>query len=156
MHLLSSILVFIAFLTGCSSTEPEVEKQTKVTFSLFSDSSSNPNSEGVSSPVEIKVFELEDDSMLLSSDYHQMESDYEEALKSNYVKSYDYVLTPSQFKFVDMIEVDKRTNYIGVIAHFSEPEVADWKKAVKIQNRNQLYHLFIYFRDYEIILKRVE
>lgn len=54
----------------------------------------NPNNNGDASPVELKVFELEDDSMFMSASYDQLLDDYKKALKSNYVDDYDYVLLP--------------------------------------------------------------
>lgn len=72
------------------------------------------------------------------------------------LKNYDYVLTPGQFKFVNAFEVDEETNYIGVMAHFAEPELSEWKKAVKVINKGREYHLLMLFKDYDVKLDRVE
>lgn len=157
MKYIVSMLCIFVFLSGCSSDPSEaVPEPTEITLSMFSNDSSNPNPDGVASPVEIQVFELEDDSMLLSSDYYQIRTDFKKALKSNFVKSYDYVLTPGQFKFVSHFKVNERTNYIGVVAHFSDSENSDWKKTIRIKNKDNLYHILVYFRDYEVILKKVD
>jgi type VI secretion system protein VasD len=116
----------------------------------------NPNIWGEASPVEVQVFELEDDSMLMSADYDSMKADYKKALRSNFVKIHEYVLTPGQFKFVDEFKIDPDTHYIGVMAHFAEPELSEWKKAVKVLNKGRKYHLLMYFKDYDVKLKKVE
>jgi type VI secretion system protein VasD len=152
------MLLSLLVLTACSSTEPyEPAKQpTKVTFSLLADDGVNPSIWGEASPVEIQVFELKDDSMFMSADYDQLKADYKKALRSNFVKNYDYVLMPDQFKFVNAFEVDEETNYIGVMAHFSDPEISEWKKAVKVLNKGREYHLLMFFKDYDVKLDRVE
>ncbi|WP_194437806.1 type VI secretion system lipoprotein TssJ [Vibrio fluminensis] len=147
-------------LTACSSSQP-VEKQegpaqTTVTFSLVSDDDVNLNILGDATPVEIQVFELEDDSMFMSADYDQLKADHKATLRSNYVNSYDYVLTPGQFKFVDTFEINESTNYIGVMAHFSDPDTSQWKKAVKVVNKSRQYHLLMKFSEYDVKLVRVE
>ncbi|GLT13673.1 type VI secretion system lipoprotein TssJ [Vibrio algivorus] len=156
MKFILSTLAMWVFLSGCSSDPKPEPEPTKITISMFADHGVNPNVEGVASPVEIQVFELVDDSMLLSTDYHQIRDDFKKALKSNFVKSYDYALTPGQFKFISDFEISDETNYIGVVVHFSDPDNSEWKKTVKIINKDHLYHLLVYFRDYEVILEKVE
>ncbi|ELP6755699.1 TPA: type VI secretion system lipoprotein TssJ [Vibrio vulnificus] len=145
-------------LTACSSSgkyEPAKEP-TKITLSLVSAEEVNPNIWGEASPIEIQVFELADDSMFMSSDYDQMKNDYKKVLRSNFIKNYDYVLTPGQFKFVNAFEVDADTNYIGIMAHFAEPELSEWKKVVKVLNKGREYHLLMLFKDYDVKLDKVE
>ncbi len=157
--MLKHILVFllgILALTGCSSSDKVSEQPTVVTLSLVADKGVNPNVYGEPSPIELQVFELEDDSMFLSADFDQINEDYKKVLKSNYVDVYDYVLTPGQFKFVEDIEVDEDTRYIAVLAKFAEPELSDWKKAVKIINLGHRYHLLMLFKDYDVELQKVE
>lgn len=150
-----SLMVLIA---GCSSspTVDPSEQLTHVTFSLFAGKEVNAGESGVASPIEVQVYELVDDSMLMSADFDSINKDYEKALKNNFIKTYDYVLTPDQFKFVGDFEIDPETNYIGVVAKFAEPDKSDWKRAVKILNRGRIYHLLMYFNGYEIKLEKVE
>ncbi|MGY2573329.1 type VI secretion system lipoprotein TssJ [Vibrio sp. C8] len=153
------ISLFVLILTACSS-EPErydpTELPTKVTFSIVAGDGVNPSLWGQASPVEIQVFELTDDSMFMSSSYDQLKADYEKALKSNFVRSYDYVLMPGQFKFVTQMEVDEETNYIGIMANFSDIELSEWKKAVKVLNKGREYHLLMLLDEYDVKLEKVE
>lgn len=159
MKTLFSTLVMLAVLTGCSSKPEEynpAESQSQVTFSMVSDEGVNPNIWGEASPIEVQVFELKDDSMFMSADYDMIKADYRQALRSNFVDNYDFVLMPGQFKFVNSFDIDPETRYIGVMAHFAEPELSEWKKAVKVLNKGRNYHLLMYFKDYDVKLERVE
>ncbi|SIO32323.1 type VI secretion system lipoprotein TssJ [Salinivibrio sp. ES.052] len=152
------ILCVILVLTACSSSDeyqPE-ERPTTVTFSLVSDEGVNPNITGDSVPIEVQVFELEDDSMFMSAGFDQLRTDYEDAISSNFINNYDYVLTPGQFKFVNAFEINEDTNYIGVMAYFSEPNLGEWKKVVKVLNKGREYHLLMLFKDYDVKLEKVE
>ncbi|CSB96985.1 type VI secretion system protein VasD [Vibrio cholerae] len=42
------------------------------------------------------------------------------------------------------------------MAHFAEPELSEWKKAVKVINKGREYHLLMLFKDYDVKLDRVE
>jgi type VI secretion system protein VasD len=151
-------LMMLAVLSGCSSSEDynPADGQTTITFSMVSDEGVNPNIWGEASPIEVQVFELKDDSMFMSADYDMIKADYRQALRSNFVDNYDFVLMPGQFKFVNSFDLDPETRYIGVMAHFAEPELSEWKKAVKVINKGRQYHLLMYFKDYDVKLERVE
>jgi type VI secretion system protein VasD len=151
-------LMMLAVLSGCSSSEEynPADGQSTITFSMVSDEGVNPNIWGEASPIEVQVFELKDDSMFMSSDYDMIKADYRQALRSNFVDNYDFVLMPGQFKFVNSFDIDPETRYIGVMAHFAEPELSEWKKAVKVLNKGRQYHLLMYFKDYDVKLERVE
>jgi len=148
----------ITFLvTSCSLKATEgADKPSLVTLSLVADEGMNPNILGVGAPLEIKIFELADDSMFMSADFEQISNDYEDILKSTYIKSYDYVLTPGQFKFVTEIEVSDETNYLAVIAYFSQPDLSEWKRSVKIVKKSRTYHMLVQFKGYDINLMKVE
>ncbi|MEC6797041.1 type VI secretion system lipoprotein TssJ [Photobacterium sp. S4TG1] len=154
MH--AAIYISILFLVGCSSKyEPALEPST-VTISMVTTDSININNNEEASPVELKVFELEDDSMFSSASYDQLATNHRKALKSNYVDDYDYVLLPSKFKFIEKIKLDDTTRYIGVMAFFSDSDNSDWKKSVKVKTLGRDYHLLIYIKDNQVMLDRVE
>ena len=152
------LLVLLTQLTGCSLFGHKDKKDTPtlVTYSLVATDSINPNISGNATALEIQVFELEDDSMFLSADFDQLANDAKKILKSNYLEQRDYVLLPAQFKFVEPFEVNKKTFYIGVMAHFADPNTSDWKKVVKIAPVNKQFHLLMYFNDQAVNLDKVE
>lgn len=149
-------------LAGCSifadSDEPEEQPiaLTQLTYSLVATDHVNPNASGDATPIEVHVYELEDDSMFLSADYDVLVDDAEDALKSNYIGHRDFVLVPGQFKFIDAFEVEEGSRYIGVMGRFADPDASDWKKVVKIFPVGRQYHLLMHFNDKEINLEKVE
>ena len=152
------LLILLMQLSGCSLFGHKDKKDTPtlLTYSLVATDSINPNISGNATPIEIQVFELEDDSMFLSADFDQLATDAQKVLKSNYLEQRDYVLLPGQFKFVEPFEVNKKTFYIGVMAHFADPNTSDWKKVVKIEPVNKQFHLLMYFNDQAVNLDKVE
>lgn len=153
------LICFLAMiLAGCSSSDEVMPKDmpTTVTFSMVTTENVNPNVSGDATPVEIQVFELEDDSMFLASGYDQLAGDAPAALKSNYVDHRDFSLVPGQFKFIDSFEIAEETRYISVMARFSDPDVSDWKKVVKVLPVGRVYHLLMYFDGTEVVLVKVE
>ncbi len=153
-QVLTFMLVLLS-LAGCSSSD-EAAAPSTATFSLVADDHMNLSVYGESSPIELQVFELVDDSMFMSADFDQINQDYKKVLKSNYIEVYDYVLTPGQFKLVDGIELDEDTRYIAVLAKFAEPELSEWKKAVKVISQGRIYHLLIMLKENDVKLQRVE
>jgi type VI secretion system protein VasD len=151
---------FLTLLLSACSSEPErydpTLSPTQITLSIVARDDVNPNFMGQASPVEIQVFELVDNSMFMSSSYDQLTTDDKKALKSTFIKNYDYVLMPGQFKFVNQIEINEETNYIGIMAHFSDIELSEWKKAVKVQNKGKEYHLLMLLDEYDVTLDKVE
>lgn len=112
------IYVWLVLLIGCSSKyDPTLEAST-ITISMVTTDSININNNEEASPIELKVFELEDDSMFNSASYDQLALKYKATLKSNYIEDYDYVLLPNKFKFIEKIKLDADTRYIGVMAFF--------------------------------------
>jgi type VI secretion system protein VasD len=65
-------------------------------------------------------------------------------------------MLPGQFKFIEPFEVDEDTRYIGVMAHFGDPEVSQWKKVIKIKSIGREYHILILFKEQEVLLDKVE
>ncbi len=154
-------IVFVGLalvLSACSSQGEHnaAEKPSTITLSLVGDSGMNPNVFGESAAVELQVFELQDDSMFMYAGFDEVKADAKKALKHNLVNVYDYMLQPGQFKFVEPIKLDEDTQYIGVMARFAEPELSEWKRAVKIINTGRQYHLLVYLKDYDVMLEKVE
>lgn len=129
---------------------------TQLTYSMYALDKVNPNAAGDATPLELVVYELEDDSKFLAADFDSLKADYKEALGSNYIDHSDYTLLPGQFKFIDHFAVDEDTRYIGIMAHFNDPEVAQWKKVVKIKPMGREYHLLMFFSEQDIVLDKVE
>ncbi|WP_407334415.1 type VI secretion system lipoprotein TssJ [Enterovibrio sp. 27052020O] len=154
LRLIASL--FLLMLAGCAGSDLPQDQPTTVTYSLVATGNVNPNISGDATSVEVQVFELEDDSMFLSSDFEQLADEAKAALKSNYIDHRDYSLVPGQFKFIDHFEIEEDTRYIATMVRFSDPDVSEWKKVVKILPVGRKYHLLIYIDKNEVLLKKVE
>lgn len=129
---------------------------TQLTYSMVGDHVLNPNVNGESTPVVYQVFQLEDDSLFMAADFDAMVDDHETALGSNYLKHSDYIIFPDQFKFIEPLKIKEDTHYIGVMAQYSDPNMAQWKKVVKVKSIGREYHLLMFFTEHEIKLEIVE
>ena len=168
------IILLMSQLTGCGSVwegtkklgqviwEPSIpvgapnDQPTQLTYSIVAQQDVNQNANGDATPIEFQLFELEEDSKLLAADYDSLVTDFEDALGSNYIEHSDFTLLPGQFKFIKTFAVDEDTRYIGVMAHFSDPDVSQWKKIIKINRLGAEYHLLVLFKAQEVILDKVE
>ena len=159
MKILRLILVvmMIGQLAACGSLSDKTKiLPTQLTYSIVAQMDLNPNSNGDSTPVEFQLFELKDDSKLLAADYDSLVSSFQEALGSNYISHSDITILPGQFKFIEPFEVHAGTRYIGVMAHFGDPEVSQWKRVIKIKAIGKEYHILILFKEQEVLLDKVE
>jgi type VI secretion system protein VasD len=149
-------VMLLTQLAACSSKYDPKTEPTTITYSMVANEEVNPNVSGEATPIEIQVFELEDDSMFLAADYDQLVEDAEKVLKNNYVDHSDYALLPGQFKYIDTTEVDEDTRYIGVMARYVDPEQSQWKKVVKVKSLGREYHILMLFQKNEVNLNIVE
>ncbi len=146
----------------------ELEKETKISFSLLTDADVNYkanavdnvwdiDSEGKDLPsgthISLKVLELTDDSMLLGADQESLNQDLEAALGKTYIDHNDYVLAPGQFKFIDFGSIYKKTRYIGIIAGYHDISGSTWKKAFKLDLSNKRLSLVVHLTKQEVIIK---
>lgn len=153
---LSLVIILIGQLTGCSSVGKPKYLPTQLTYSIVAQKDVNQNTNGDATPIEFKLFELEDDSKLLATDYDSLVADVEKSLGSNYIEHSDFTMLPGQFKFIEPFDINKGTRYIGIMAHFSDPEVSQWKKVIKIKSVGRKYHILILFKEQEVFLDKVE
>lgn len=105
----------------------------------------------IATPVAFKVIQLKDDSLFLNADYDTLNADLKGTLGTTYITHDDYVLTPSQFKYINAIELDKKTRYVAVYADFYEMDGAVWKGVVELEpTGGRTYHLIAFFQSNQV------
>lgn len=167
-----AVLLLSLSVSGCASTreaagkawqvmsDPSIpvgypeDRPTTVDLAMLAEPDVNPNAEGDGTPLRFQILQLKDDSMLMAADHAQLRDDLEEALGTNYLSHDDFTLLPEQWKFYEPFEVDEETRYIGLIAFYSDPEEAQWKKVVKISASSEDYHLLVHLRANEAELRK--
>lgn len=107
-----------------------------------------------STPIAFKVVQLRDDSLLLSADYQSIQDDLKGSLGQNYISHDDYVLVPGQFKFVDFIDIDPKTRFIGIIADYNDIENATWKAVTRVEAKGSKYPLYVQLRKSDIVIRK--
>lgn len=113
-------------------------------------SSSNPVP---GTPTSIKVFQLTDDSMLLSADQESLNKDIDAALGKTYLDHSDFVITPGEFKFVDFEKIHEKTRFIGVVANYRNTNKSTWKQVIKLDPKDRKQALFIHLTQQAVFVR---
>ncbi|WP_109125972.1 type VI secretion system lipoprotein TssJ [Dyella sp. C11] len=103
-------------------------------------------------PIFFKVLQLKDDSVFLNADRDVLQNDLKKALGSTYVDDDDYVLQPSQFKYVDFKKIDKNARYIAVLANFHDQVSSTWKQVLRIDPDGYKYSLLLLFQGNKVVI----
>lgn len=100
-------------------------------------------------PVMLKVFQLADKSLFLSSTYDDFRgNDFSDSLGKTYISNIDLIVAPNQFRFIDFEEMNEKTHYIGVVALFNGYENRKWKGIVQVKPKGgESYPLLIRVLD---------
>ena len=112
----------------------------------------NGKADARATPVMLKVFQLTDKSLFLSSTYDDFRgNDFTESLGKTYVSNIDLIIAPNQFRFVDSEEMNEKTHYIGVVALFNGYENRKWKGIVQVKPKGgESYPLLIRVLDSKV------
>ncbi|HAT1682906.1 TPA: type VI secretion system lipoprotein TssJ [Klebsiella oxytoca] len=167
---LALLCLVTAALSGCTAMgkmwdvakNPDIQvgsnndQPSTVSFSLVAEPDMNPNDSGDASPLEFQIVMLSEDSRLLAADFDEVSNDLKGALAKNYVDHQDYTLLPGQFKYLPPVKLAEKTRYIGVIAHYSDPDSTEWRKVMKVKNTGQTYQVLVNLRLDEIVLQQEE
>lgn len=167
-----AVLSILLLLHGCSTAYQAVSKSaqviwdpstpvgypedraSRVDLSMVAERDVNPNYAGIGTPLAFQILQLKDDSMLMAADFAELKLDLEESLGTNYITHDDFTLLPGQFKFYAPFEVDEETRYIGIIALYAQPDMAQWKKVVRVDALSQDYHLLVHLRNHAVELRK--
>lgn len=162
---ISLIALCSLFLTGCKTagkvytvlTNPDIPvgaqsgQPTELALTLFADPNINPNQNGESSPVQLQVIYLNEDSQFLSLDYDQFLSEGpEKTLGKNYIDHQDYTIMPGQFKPQSTIKLDPQTRFIGVVAHYAWIDGSQWAALTDVNAIGEKMPLLIHIAANEV------
>ena len=103
-------------------------------------------------PVMLKIFQLTDKSLFLSSTYDDFRgNDIADSLGKTYVSNIDLIVAPNQFRFIDAEPMNDKTHYIGVVALFNGYENRKWKGIVRVNPKGgESYPLLIRVLDSKV------
>ncbi|HHA3462888.1 TPA: type VI secretion system lipoprotein TssJ [Salmonella enterica subsp. salamae serovar 42:g,t:-] len=131
------------------------DQASQVTITLLTEPDANLNEEGESAAVDIQLVYLSDDSKLQAADYDLLASTpLPDALGKNYIDHQDFSLLPDTVKTLPPVKMDEKTQFIGVIAYFSDDQTTEWKQIEPVEGTGHNYRLLVHIRQSSIEMKK--
>jgi len=165
---LACVVLSIA-LTGCETAKkigqvignPDIpvgnlkSQPSDITVTLLTEPDVNTNADGEAAPVDVQLIYLADDSKLQAADYDLIASTpLPDALGKNYLDHQDFSLLPDSVKTLPQLKLDEKTQFIGVVAYFSDDQVTEWKQVEPVEGMGHSYRLLVHVRQSSIEMKK--
>ena len=162
-------LFFSVFLSGCETAKkvvqviknPDiqvgklVDQPSEVTVTLLTEPDTNTNADGEAAAVDVQLIYMSDDSKLQAADYDQIaDTPLPDALGKNYIDHQDFNLLPDTLKTLTPLKLDPKTEYIGVVAYFSDDQATEWKQIEAVEGTGHHYRLLVHIRQNSIEMKK--
>ncbi|EGZ0693702.1 type VI secretion system lipoprotein TssJ [Escherichia coli] len=162
-------VLMCVILTGCETAKkiseviknPDIqvgslkEQPSEITVTLLTEPDTNTNAEGESAAVDVQLVYLTDDSKLLAADYDQIASTpLPDVLGKNYIDHQDFNLLPDTIKTLLPVKLDEKTQFIGVVAYFSDDQATEWKQIETVEGTGHHYRLLVHVRQSSIEMKK--
>ncbi|EDT2963766.1 type VI secretion system lipoprotein TssJ [Salmonella enterica subsp. enterica] len=156
-------------LTGCETAKklgqvisnPDIqvgklaEQPSEVTVTLLTEPDTNTNTDGEAAPVDVQLIYMSDDSKLQAADYDQIASTaLPDVLGKNYIDHQDFSLLPDTIKTLPPVKLDEKTQFIGVVAYFSDDQATEWKQIEPVEGTGHSYRLLVHVRQSSIEMKK--
>ncbi|EGN9318004.1 type VI secretion system lipoprotein TssJ [Salmonella enterica] len=156
-------------LTGCETAKklgqvisnPDIQvgdlksQPSEMTITLLTEPDINLNADGEAAPVDVQLIYLTDDSKLQAADYDQIASTpLPDALGKNYLDHQDFSLLPDVMKTLPPVRLDEKTQFIGVVAYFSDDQATEWKQIEPVEGTGHSYRLLVHVRQSSIEMKK--
>lgn len=164
-----AVALLTVALSGCETAKkigqviknPDVQvgkladQSSQVTITLLTEPDANINADGEAAAVDVQLVYLSDDSKLQAADYDQLASTpLPDALGKNYIDHQDFSLLPDTIKTLPPVKMDEKTQFIGVIAYFSDDQTTQWKQIEPVAGTGHNYHLLVHIRQSSIEMKK--
>lgn len=165
---LASVLISAA-LTGCETakkigqviSDPDIQvgdlksQPSELTITLLTEPDININADGEAAPVDVQLIYLSDDSKILAADYDQISSTpLPDVLGKNYIDHQDFSLLPDIMKTLQPAKLDEKTQFIGVVAYFSDDQATEWKQVQPVEGTGHSYRVLVHVRQGSIEMKK--
>lgn len=163
------IVLFNLTLTGCETAKklgqviknPDIqvgklaEQPSEVTVTLLTEPDTNANADGEAAAVDVQLIYMSDDSKLQAADYDTVASTpLPDVLGKNYIDHQDFNLLPDTMKTLPPVKLDGKTQFIGVVAYFSDDQATEWKQIETVEGTGHNYRLLVHVRQGSIEMKK--
>ncbi|EMC4804558.1 type VI secretion system lipoprotein TssJ [Salmonella enterica] len=163
------VALFTLALCGCETVKkigevikkPDIQvgkladQSSQVTITLLTEPDANINADGEAAAVDVQLVYLSDDSKFQAADYDQIATTaLPDALGKNYIDHQDFSLLPDTMKTLPPVKLDEKTQFIGVIAYFSDDQTTEWKQIEPVEGTGHNYRLLVHIRQSSIEMKK--
>lgn len=128
-----ALLSFVVVLGGCVVANAVVEPGTRLR--IAPTENINPDSNGRSSPLVVRVYELAAKNAFQNADFFNLYDDMEQTLGNDLIAMEEIVITPGKVHKHPM-RLNWQTRYIGVMAAFRDIEDAQWRVLAEADPRD--------------------
>jgi len=132
MMLRKLCLILIVVLVAACASPPPPPKPTNIILELDASGDMNPNSEGRSSPLAVRIYELKTLSDFNKADFVSLYGKDKGVLGENLLQKHEVVLQPGEKKTMRFVASDE-TRAIAAFAVFRDYEKAQWRASAPVQ-----------------------
>lgn len=129
----TSLLVALVFLAGCSSASP-FSTLTKLDLTLAASDDVNPDLHGRPSPVVVQLLELRHPVAFENADFFSLYGRGEQALPKDWVASEELELRPGERRELKL-SVEPNSRYVGVLAAYRDLPQVQWRYTLAVPHR---------------------
>lgn len=163
------VMFFTLALSGCETAKklgkvisnPDIQvgdlksQPSEITITLLTEPDANLTADGKAAPVDVQLVYLSDDSKLQATDYDQIATTpLPDVLGKNYLDHQDFSLLPDTIKTLPPAKLDEKTQFVGVIAYFSDDQTTEWKQIEPVEGIGHSYRLLVHIRQSSIEMKK--
>jgi type VI secretion system protein VasD len=122
-----AVLVFFLSLSGCSSTP----KPAKLMTNIQSVNYLNPNLDNQAAPVVVTFYQLKSPDNFKQADFFALHNKPTETLAADLLDKRELEVRPDKILKIEQ-NVAPSATYLGIVAAYRNPDVAEWKQLVEI------------------------
>jgi len=121
----------VLFASGCSLIQPIPNT---FNIAINADAKVNPDKDGRSSPVVLRIYELGSEKEFNSLDFFDLYDNDKEVLAKSFVKKQEMELNPNESRKIDFV-LDEKTRFVGFLVAFQDLDSAKWRETVAVDSR---------------------
>lgn len=125
------VLIMLITLPACGLLKPIPDN---LDLSLTTGPDLNPDAEGRSSPVVVRIYELSADRNFKGKDFFDIFDDEKKSLADTLIKKQELELNPNESRKLT-IKLNENTKYLGLFAAYRDIDTAVWRKTIKLKGR---------------------
>lgn len=141
---LFAFLAVVLALTGCAGAPKPIEVEGNISAAA----ELNPDYNGRSSPVVIRVYQLRSASAFQTADFFTIYDEESAALGKDLIFREELELQPGESREYKR-EMDPETRFVGVLAAFRDVEASTWRSMAEIPEKK----FYEFFKDNKLFIK---